>query len=360
MRIKKLLLAFGIFFIIWHFSLSNIFASQIEKTIEYRFGEKEVSKYGGRFTAQITFDPLPKLLETSTVHVKIMAMCDLDFDPEYRIFTVYNNLIDFTQLMPATWTPPIKEGDLYEGTFTITPTEIGPFSIVIIPRAPQLKLKHRFEFFLTIDESGKLVHLFRGVDSKHAGMVIHPPVAGNEIELKYHLRQNFDGYISDDFINIFNISPLPALNETCTVRFELTANRECPEGAQFHFSWTENMEVFDLPNSWIGEVNIGDVHIDSFRIVPKSTGCGRFNLWVRAHSTPEGIDLAKRSSARPDQATETYHVTLFIDESGKLTFIGRSPAKYIQKDCSEQRSKKYVSQPKVFIESKLKKKKTEK
>lgn len=233
---------------------------------------------------------------------------------------------------------------------------MGKFYIEIVPKAPPIKLYQRFGFHLTIDESGKLVHLSKMRDFDYTETITHPPVVGNEIELKYRVSKDLDGSITDDFINNFHITPPPALDETSVVYFELTANRECPEGVQFYFSWTENMELFDLPNSWLGEVKTGEVDTDSFKIVPKSAGCGSFELWVRANSIPEGIDFARRPAAKPEQATGTYYVTLFIDESGKLTFVGRAAAKYIQKDCSEPRSKSYVSQPKVFIESRLKRK----
>lgn len=358
MKIKNVLLWLGVFLIIWHFSLSNIFATQIEKTIDIHLGKKIVYPYSEtRFSAQINFDPLPELLKTSTVHVKIMAMCDLDFDPEFVVLTAYNNLIEFTQLTPVTWPPPIKEGDIYGGTFTITPTEIGKFHIEIVPKAPPIKLKSRFGFFLTIDESGELVHLSNMRDFDYTETINHPPIVGNEIELKYRVSKHLDGYISDDFINIFHIAPLPALNETSTVRFELTANRECPEGVQFRLTCRGNIDLLDIPKSWIGEINIGEVHIDSFKIVPRSTGCGWFELWARAHSTPEET----RPAAVPDEAREWYRVTFFIDESQKLTFIGRSPTKIVEEACPylPYKHKTYVSEPKVFIKS-HEKKKTEK
>lgn len=354
MMIRKLLVVFGIFLISSCYIVHYTFASEVEKMIDYNFGQKEVSIYGADFTAQITFDPLPELLKTSTVHVKIMAMCDLDFDPEYMVITKYNNLIDFTELIPKAWPPPIKEGDIYEGTFTITPTEMGHFSLIILPKAPQLKPRDRFEFFLAIDESGELVHLSPRVDHDHTGMAIRPPVVGNEISLKYRVTKRIDGSINDDFINIFHIAPLPDLNETSTVCFELTANRECPEGVQFRLSCRGNIELLDIPKSWIGEINISEVHIDSFKIVPRSTGCGWFELWARAHSTPEET----RPAALPDEARESYRVTFFIDESGKLTFIGREPTKIIEEPCpyAPYKHKTYVSEPTVFIKSRVERK----
>jgi hypothetical protein len=353
-RMRNVLML-AIFLTMSPFQLPGTFASQIEKTIDIHFGKKIVYPYSEtRFSAQITFDPLPELLKTSTVDVKIMAMCDLDFDPEFIVITAYNNLIEFTQLTPTIWTPPIRKGDIYEGKFTITPTEIGKFHIEIVPKAPPIKLKERFGFFLTIDESGKLVHLSMMRDFDYTETAIHPPVVGNEIKLKYRVSKNLDGYVSDDFINIFNISPLPALNETSTVRFELTANRECPEGVQFRLSCRGNIELLGIPKSWIGEINIGEVHIDSLKIVPRSTGCGWFELWARAHSTPEET----RPAALPDEASESYRVTFFVDESGKLTFIGREPTKIIQEACpyAPYKHKTYVSEPTVFTKSRRKRK----
>jgi len=355
MRIKNLFMISGVFIIGLFSSLPGISATEVEQIIDYSFGQKIVRPYQEyKFTAQMTFDPLPELLKTSSVHVKIMAMCDLDFDPEFIVITAYSNLIEFTQLVPKTWTPPIKEGDIYEGTFSITPTEMGKFHIEIVPKAPPIKLHQRFGFFLTIDESENLVHLSKMRDFDYTETAIHPPVVGNEIKLKYRVSKNLDGYISDDFINIFNISPLPALNETSTVRFQLTANRQCPEGVQFRLSCRGNIELLGIPKSWIGEIDIGEVHIDSFKVVPRSTGCGWFELWARAHSTPEKT----RPAALPDEASESYRVTFFIDESGKLTFIGREPTKIIQEACpyAPYKHKTYVSEPTVFIKSRVERK----
>lgn len=354
MRIKNLLMISGVFIIGLFNSLPGISATEVEQIIDYSFGQKVVRPYWeAKFSGKITFDPLPELLKTSTVQLKIMAMCDFDFDPEFIVITAYNNLIEFTQLIPTTWPPPIREGDIYEGTFTITPTEMGKFNLEIVPKADPIKLHQRFGFFLTIDESQKLVHLSKMRDFDYTETTIHPPAVGNEIELKYRVGKHLDGSIKDDFVNIFHISPLPALNETSTVGFQLTSNRECPEGVQFYLSWTENMELFDLPNSWVGEVKIGDVHIDTFKIIPKSTGCSQFRLHARAISTAEGTTISTKYS---DEATELYVVTFFINESGKLTFIGREPAKYIQEPCQQYKRESYMSQPKVFIESQLKRK----
>lgn len=111
MRTKNLLMIFGVFIIGLFNSLPGISATEVEQIIDYSFGQKVVRPYWeAKFSGQITFDPLPELLKTSTVHVKIMAMCDLDFDPEFMVLTAYNNLIEFTQLIPTTWPPPHQKG----------------------------------------------------------------------------------------------------------------------------------------------------------------------------------------------------------------------------------------------------------
>ncbi len=339
MRIKIPLMLLRIFLISCFWLLPSTFASQIEKTIDYSFGKKVIHHYGeASFTAEITFDPLPELNKTSTVYVKIQAMCDLDLDPQYIVFSKHNNLIDFTELIPSTWTPPIKEGDIFEGRFTITPIEIGQFHFEIKPRRPHQMARDCFDFYLVIDESGKLVHLFKEVDLKHEYMPIHPPIVGDEVELKYPES------VVNDFLNIFCISPFPSLNETSTVTFELTSLRECPEGVQYFLDWTRNMEIFDMPNSWLGVVKKGQVYIDSFKIVPTDTGCHWFKLRVRAKALQE--------QGRSSKARGNYHCTFFIDETAKLTYIGRGPIHNIRLACAgaSYKSKSFISQPQVFEE----------
>lgn len=336
---------------------SNSFSSEVQRTLDFGFDQKVEGAYPEpTFTAKITFDPLPEFLKTSTVHVKIQAMRALDSSVEFVIWTAYNNLIGFSRLTPSTWRFPIKKGDIFEGSFTITPREIGRFSFTIIPRSLYLNIGDRFGFFLTIDESTELVYLSKRSHRDRSQMVIHPPVAGDEIELKYRYRTDLNGSILDDFTNVFNISPLPALNETSTVRFQLMANRECPEGVQLYFYWKGAIEVFDLPDSWIGEVKRGEVHTDSFKVVPRTTGCGWLTLWMRAHSPPKSDESDKWLN----EAKAEYELTVFIDESGQLTFIGREPPKKMEKACWNYRGTSYASQPKVFLESQLKKKKTQK
>ena len=61
----------------------------------------------------------------------------------------------------------------------------------IVPKAPPIKLYQRFGFHVTIDESRELVHLSNMRDFDYSETITHPPVIGNEIDLKYQVSKDW-------------------------------------------------------------------------------------------------------------------------------------------------------------------------
>ena len=150
-----------------------------------------------------------------------------------------------------------KEGeeDVYEGSFTITPREIGTFWLMIRAWGDAFKgnSHNEFEIYFTIDESGKTIHFSNIEDNEYMANnpPAHPPIQDDQVSIRYPSGM--------DFSNSFRIVPPPRVNDTSTVYFELTSNRYCPEGVQLSLKLTPNLEIITVPSSWVGEVKYGDV-----------------------------------------------------------------------------------------------------
>jgi len=291
---------------------------EIKKTIDYGWGLGKKDSYWKRqFTAQIEFDHLPELNKTTKVIVKIKSKYQIKDTPGFGI-SEFEQSVDYTQLEPE-WTLPISPEDVYEGSFTITPREIGTFSLYL--RAwgePFRRTSHQaFRICFTIDESGKTIHLSNipDYDYEKNGPPSHPPIMGDQVSIRYPVGRDFE--------NSFRIVPPLSLNDTSTIYMELKSHRYCPKGVQLFLTLSPNLDVITLPSSWVGEVKEGDVYQDSFKIVPKTTELAFLYLNVAGNSPSEKVSVSHRQIA-----ADTFILQFSFDSSGKLDYVGREDKYY--------------------------------
>lgn len=320
---------------IWLIGMSS-HVREIKKTIDYGWGLGQKDPHWKRgFTGQITVDSLPELNKTTKIFVKIKCKTYSESAPGFRVWGSEES-VDYTQLEPE-WLPPITPEDVYEGSFTVTPREIGTFWLRI--RAwgdPFRGSSHNvFAFYFTIDESGKTIHFSNIADHEYIdnGFSAHPPIQDDQVYIKYVSGR--------DFSNSFRIAPLPKVNDTSTVYFELVSNRYCPKGVQLSFSLSPNLEILLLPPSWVGEVKEGDVYRDSFEIVPKTTDFASLDLAATAYSPSKEVINKRRGRART-----SFSLFFAFDTSGKINYVGREPKyksskKMSAKELAKSRGEEY-------------------
>ncbi len=321
---------------------TNSHAGEIKKTIDYGWGLGQKDPHWKRgFTGQITVDSLPELNKTTKIFVKIKCKTYWESAPGFRV-RGYEESMDYTQLEPE-WLPPITPEDVYEGSFTITPREIGTFCLRIRAWGDAFggNSSNVFTFFFTIDESGKTTHFSNIEDHEYManGLPAHPPIQDNQVNIRYTSGM--------DFSNSFRIAPPPKVNDTSTVYFELVSNRYCPKGVQLSLRLSPNLEMFSLPSSWVGEVKEGDVYKDSFEIVPKTTDLAFLHLEATAYSPSKEV-LDKRRG----RAQRIFNLWFAFGTSGKVNYIGRvgkyyCPEKWFMtpQEVAESRGEEY-RQPK--------------
>ncbi len=314
----------------------NSHVREIKKTIDYGWGlGKKDPHWKRQFTGQITVDSLPELNKTTKVLVRIKSKYGTKSAPGFRVWGSEES-VDYTQLEPE-WLPPITPEDVYEGSFTITPREIGTFYLMIraLGDAFRGNSNQVFTFFFTIDESGKTIHFSNIADHEYIdnGLSAHPPIQDDQVYIRYVSGRNFS--------NSFRIAPLPKVNDTSTVYFELVSNRYCPKGVQLSFRLSPNLEIFLLPSSWVGEIKEGDVYRDSFEIVLKTTDFTSLDLAATAYSPSKEVIDKRRARART-----SFSLFFAFDTSGEINYVGREPKykssrKMSAKEVAESRGEEY-------------------
>jgi hypothetical protein len=335
----------------------NSNAGEIKKTIDYGWGLGKKDPYWKRqFTGQITADTLPVLNKTTKILVRIKSKYGTQSAPGFVIRGCEWG-VDYTQLEPE-WPPPISPEDVYEGSFTIKPLEVGTFGLRIRARGDPFRgsSHNEFGFYFTIDESGKTIHFSNIQDHEYMANnpPPHPPIQDDQVKIRYPGGR--------DFSNSFKIAPPPKVNDTSTVYFQLISNRYCPQGVQLSLILSPNLEIFSLPSSWVGEVREGDANKDSFRIVPTTTDLAFLALVVEGNSISKEVLDRGRVTAR---RRFNLHFS-FDDASGKLEYVGREgkyynpekwwmSAKEIAKSMGEEyrppkgTQKTFLSKPRIPI-----------
>ncbi|MFX1517703.1 MAG: hypothetical protein ACFFC6_15475 [Promethearchaeota archaeon] len=296
----------------------NSHAQEIKKVINYDWDIAEKDQHSRiGFIAQITYESLPEVNETSRIFVKIRCMFRHENAPGFMI-RGYEWAADYTQLEPE-WYPPLDPDYIYEGSFNLTPREIGGYAFQIRALGEPFRgsTDHRFVLYLIIDESGKAIH-FSDKPYYYYGLPSHPPIGDKQVFIK--------SYPFSDIRGSFRIVPPLSLNDTSTIHVELESGRYCPEGIQFYFRLSSNLDMITIPPSWVGEVNEGDVYKDSFKIVPTTTELAF--LWL-------DIECSAASKETPDKGrvtiSKTFKLHFSFDASGKLDYVGREN-KYFHPD----------------------------
>jgi hypothetical protein len=296
----------------------NSHAQEIKKVINYGWGLGDKDPYKKRgFTLQITCDSLPELNKTSRISVKIRSKVRHQNAPRFGI-TGSEQSVDYTQLEPE-WFPPINPEDIYEGSFTITPREIGTFGLYIRAWGKPFRSNshNTFGLWFTIDETGKTIHFsdIEDYDYRDNGPPAHPPIVNDLIYIR--------SYRWSDFENAFRIVPSLKLNDTSTIHIELKSNHYCPDGVLFFFTLTSNLEMIRLPSSCVGELKEGEVYKDSFQIMPTTTDLAFLSMRVEGNSPSKDV-LDKRRGV----ATATFNLHFSFDSSGRLDYVGREDKYY--------------------------------
>jgi hypothetical protein len=293
----------------------NSHAQEIKKVINYGWDVGDEDQYMQRgFIAQITYESLPEVNKTSRIFVKIRSKFRHENAPGFMIRN-YEWAADYTQLEPE-WKPPLDPDYVYEGSFTLTPREIGgyAFQIRALGEPFRRSTRHRFDLYMVIDESGKAIH-FSDRPCYCEGLPSHPPIGDDQVFIK--------SYPLSDFRGSFRIVPPLSLNDTSTIYVEVESRCYCPEGVQFYFRLSSNLDMITIPPSWVGEVNEGDVYKDSFKIVPTTTELAF--LWL-------DIECSSASKGAPDEErvtiSKTFELHFSFDASGNLDYVGREDKYY--------------------------------
>lgn len=317
----------------------NSHAKEIKRIINYGWDLGDKDPYWKRqFTGQVTVDYLPELNKTTKILVRIKSKYGRQSAPGF-VIRGCEWAADYTQLEPE-WTPPITPEDVYQGSFNITPLEVGTFGLRIRAGGDAFRgsSHNEFAFYFTIDESGKTIHFSDIQDHEYMANnpPAHPPIQDDQVKIRYPGGM--------DFSNSFKIAPAPKVNDTSTVYFELISNRYCPQGVQLSFILSPNLEIFSLPSSWVGEVREGDAYKDSFRIVPTTTDFAFLALVVEGNSISKEVLDRGRVTAR---RRFDLHFS-FDDASGKLEYVGRegkyyNPEKWFMsaKEIAKSRGEEY-------------------
>ena len=252
---------------------------------------------------QIRFEPLPQINQSSKIYVSLRSCWDLPIMPEGAATVdkwqplpevrADESALDISPLMPQL-RRPIKKGDIYEGSMTIIPRDIGKYKIFI------LGLFLNFGF----DESGKLVHLSDRGSFPISDEPNHPAITDKEVYVK------FDGkYVT----NLFHIYPPLSLKDTSTVDYRVVTKVDYPEGLKLITRDGADISFKMLP----GPIHKGDTLEGSFKAVPPRVGWNSIGL---------GVEEPPRQGIKPqnDSFSAQYHLL----KDGKLLFIAKGQKGY--------------------------------
>jgi len=252
---------------------------------------------------QIRLEPLPQINQASKIYVSLRSCWDLPIIPEGAATVdkwepqpevrADESALDISPLMPQ-WHRPIKKGDIYEGSMTIIPRDIGRYKIFILG------------LFLNLgfDENGNLVHLSDRGSFPISDEPNHPVITDKEVYVK------FDGkYIT----NLFRIYPPLSLKDTSTVDYRVVTKVGYPEGLKLITSDGDNIGFKMLS----GPINKGDTLRGSFKAVPPRVGWNVIGLGVEEPPS-QGI------KPRNDDFSAQYNLL----KDGKLLFIAKGQKGY--------------------------------
>lgn len=256
---------------------------------------------GYGFLYQIRFDPLPEVNKPTKIYVKLKSCGNWDIrseeaqqppyiqDPRF-IVHAGEEIMDFTELEPK-WYRPIKKGDIYEGSITIVPREIGRHGICIAGQGIG-----QICFYYGFDEDGKLVHLSDRGGFPKSDLPFHPLITDKEIYVKFNGQ-----YVT----NLFHITPPLSLNDTSTVYYRVITKDYYPDGMKI-VTRDGKISFEMLP----GPITKGDTLEGSFKVVPPRLGANSFAL---------DIEEPPREGVKPknDRFLARYH----LDKDGKLLYI---------------------------------------
>lgn len=265
---------------------------EIRQVFEYRWDQPVDSCSGSYpFFWQVRFDPLPEVNKPTKIYVKLKSCWEWKTDDKYpNIFVIAGEgIMDFTQLEP-TWIPPIKKGDIYEGSITIIPREIGRHGITIALITGEASFQ--FGFY----ENGELAHLSERGSFPKSDLPNHPAITDNDIYVKFNGQ-----YIT----NLFHIVPPLSLNDTSTVYYRVITKDYYPDGMKI-VTRDGKISYKMLP----GPITKGDTLEGFFKVVPSRSGANGFAL---------DIEEPPREGVKPknDRFIARYH----LDKDGKLLYI---------------------------------------
>jgi len=273
---------------------------EIRQVFEYRWDQPVDSCSGSYpFFWQVRFDPLPEVNKPTKIYVKLKSCWEWKTDDEYpNIFVIADeDGMDFTQFEP-TLLPPIKKGDIYEGSITIIPRDIGSHGIGIALITGEAR------FYFGFDEDGKLVHLSDRGGFPKSDLPFHPAITDKDIYVKFNGQ-----YVT----NLFHITPPLSLNDTSTVYYRVITKDYYPDGMKIVTRDHHNFSFKMLP----GPITKGDTLEGSFKVIPPRVGWNSIGL---------GIEEPPREGVIPKN--DTFSVQYHLLKDGKLLYIVKSQKEY--------------------------------
>jgi len=281
---------------------------EIRQVFEYKWDLPVDSCHGREsYFWQIRFDPLPELNKPSKVYVKLkscweMKTSGIGTHPIYKegpLFKVYadENILDAPQLVEPRWLYPIKKGEIYEGSITIVPRDVGLNRICFFDPGWAC-------FNFGFNENGELVHLSDRGSFPKTDILHHPLITEKEIYVK------FGGtYVT----NLFHITPPLSLHDTSIVNYQVVTKTDYPEGLKIVTRDGRHINFEMIP----GPVAKGDTLRGSFIAVPPRVEWNSIGLGIE-EPPEEGV------KPRNDSFSAQYHLL----KDGKLLFIAKSQKGY--------------------------------
>lgn len=250
---------------------------------------------------------MPELNKPSKIYVKLKSCWEMKTShagvhPIYKegpLFRVYSdeNILDAPQLVEPKWLYPIKKGEIYEGSITIVPRDVGLYRICFFePDGPC--------FNFGFNENGELVHLSDRGSFPKTDMPNHPLITEKDIYVKFK-----GTYVT----NLFHITPPLSLHDTSTVNYRVVTKTDYPNGLKIVTRDDRNISFKIVP----GPVNKGDTLEGSFKAVPPRRGKNSIGL---------GIEEPPKEGNKPknDSFSAQYHLL----KDGKLLFITKGQKEY--------------------------------
>lgn len=269
---------------------------EIKQVLEYGWNWSLDSCTGEfPFFYQVRFDPLPEINQPSKIYVKLKSCWEWKKNEEPpNIFVIAGEeIMDFTQLEPK-WLPPIKKGDIYEGSITIVPREIGTYGIVIALITGDARFHFGFH------DNGELAYISNRGSIRISDMPHHPLITESEIYVKFNGK-----YVT----NLFHITPPLSLHDTSTVNYRVVTKVDYPDGLKIVMRDHKNFSYKMIP----GPVAKGDTLRGSFIAVPPRVGENSIGL---------GIEEPPREGVDPQN--DGFSALYYILNDGKVSFISNS------------------------------------